>query len=102
MTDRVRLVLCDESVEPYGADDGTTRIHARRLVLRDDAGREVEVAALAWGRLGPSVAGLLGGPVTCDGEGPLEDDEVIVQRAALDARQEYVLVLLPIDEARRV
>lgn len=95
-----RLVLHDEPMDPYDDGRGSTRIGARRLVLRDDLGREIEVAALAWGQLGPSVAAMLGPRVTCNGEPP-EETEIVVQRAVLDAQQEYLLVLLPCDSAKR-
>lgn len=94
------LALHDEPMDPYEDGSGSTRIGARRLVLRDDLGREIEVAALAWGQLGPSIANMLGESVVCNGEPP-EETEVVVQRAVLEACQEYALVLVPCDVATR-
>lgn len=95
-----RLTLHDEPLDPYVDGDGSTRIGARRLVLRDDHGREIEVAALAWGQLGPSVAAMLGESVVCNGEPP-EATQAVVQRAVLEAGQEYLLVLMPCEVATR-
>lgn len=96
-----RLVLHDEPLDPYEDGRGSTRIGARHLVLRDDLGREIEVAALAWGQLGSSVAGMLGESVVCNGEPP-ESTELVVQRAVLEAGQEYLLVLVPCAAAKRI
>ena len=85
----MRLTLHNE---PMHRDaDGIPRIGCRRLVVRDDFGREVETSVIACGQLGAAVASLLGQAVS----GEQTDTAVVCETVELDAGAEYILLLVP-------
>lgn len=95
--DECTLRVHDEPVAPYEDDDGSTRIGARRLVIRDDRGRELEVETMIWGQVGPEIVRAFGSDMlTCEGEvGP---SDAIVQSAVLRAEEAYLVLVLKVDD----
>jgi hypothetical protein len=75
--------------------DGVAHLHKRRLVVRDDLGRELAVSFMAWGPVATLLASSFRGLVAVDGELP-DSTEAIVMSERLDAGADYLLIAVPI------
>ena len=75
--------------------DGVAHLHKRRLVVRDDLGRELAVSFMAWGPVATVLASSFRGLVAVDGELP-DSTEAIVMSERLDAGADYLLIAVPI------
>ncbi len=76
--------------------DGVAHLHKRRLVVRDDLGRELAVSFMAWGPVATMLASSFHGlEQLVDGELP-DSTETIVASERLDAGTDYLLIAVPI------
>ncbi len=74
--------------------DGVAHLHKRRLVVRDDLGRELAVSFMAWGPVATTLASSFRG-VDVDGELP-DSTDAIVASSRLEAGADYLLIAVPI------